>query len=142
ETIRHYYRYLDENLARVLDHAGTDTTVLIASDHGAKAMHGGICINEVLRRAGWLKLKQVPEDPASLTPDLVDWSETRAWAEGGYYGRVFLNIKGQEPKGTISMDQRDEARSQLTALFKSLELPGGPTIYNHSIWPEKTYRRV
>jgi len=142
ETIRHYYRYLDENLARVLDHAGTDTTVLIASDHGAKAMHGGICINEVLRRAGWLKLKQVPEGPAPLTPDLVDWSETRAWAEGGYYGRVFLNIKGREPNGTISMDQRDEVRSQLTALFKSLELPGGPTIYNHSIWPEKIYRRV
>jgi predicted AlkP superfamily phosphohydrolase/phosphomutase len=142
ETIRRYYRYLDENLGRLLNEAGAGTTVLIASDHGAKAMHGGICINEVLREAGWLKLKHVPEGPAPLTPDLVDWPRTRAWAEGGYYGRVFLNIKGREPNGTIPMDQRDDARSQLTALFKSLELPGGPTIYNHSVWPEKTYRRV
>ena len=29
----------------------------------------------------------------------IDWSQTLAWGDGGYYGRLFLNVKGREPQG-------------------------------------------
>ena len=28
-----------------------------------------------------------PSGPAALVPAMIDWSRTRAWAEGGYYAR-------------------------------------------------------
>ena len=97
-----YYRALDAKLARLLRHAADDTAVLVVSDHGAKRMDGGICVNEWLRREGYLSLKEEPAGPTRFTPDLVDWERTVAWGEGGYYCRLFLNVAGREPEGTVA----------------------------------------
>ena len=35
--------------------------MLVVSDHGAKRMDGGICVNEWLRREGYLVLKDEPD---------------------------------------------------------------------------------
>ena len=32
----------------------------------------------------------------------IDWSRTTAWGDGGYYARVFLNVEGREPEGTVA----------------------------------------
>ena len=142
DAIRGYYRFLDGKLGRLLEVAGSDCFVAVVSDHGAKSMQGGVCINEVLSKSGWLTLKEAPEEPVQLAPDHVDWSRTRAWGAGGYYARIFLNVEGREPQGVIPRDQRDEARRELTRLLEKLELPHGPTLTNEVIWPERTYRRV
>lgn len=141
-AIRRYYRHLDGRLGRLLEAAGPETDVLVASDHGAVAMHGGVCINEILRRAGWLCLKEEPRQPGRLRPDDVDWSRTRAWGEGGYYARIFLNLVGREPLGVVAGPERDQARDQLARLLERLELPGGPSLVNQVVWPERAYRRV
>ena len=97
--------------------ADDDTAVLVVSDHGARAMHGGFCINEWLIRKGYLALREPPAGRSPLDHALVDWKRTRAWAEGGYYARVFLNIAGREPDGTIAPEDasavRDELRDEL-----------------------------
>jgi predicted AlkP superfamily phosphohydrolase/phosphomutase len=46
--------------------------VLVVSDHGAKRMEGAICVNEWLRREGYLTLKRDPAEPTALRADLVD----------------------------------------------------------------------
>ena len=51
ETMRNYYRALDAELGETLACVDEDTTVMIVSDHGAKRMDGGICVNEWLRQA-------------------------------------------------------------------------------------------
>src|SRR5436853_566895 len=53
-----YYKRLDTKIARLLRSADDDTAVLVVSDHGAKRMDGGVCINEWLRREGYLVLKE------------------------------------------------------------------------------------
>lgn len=141
-VVRRYYRALDRWLGRLLAAAGSECTVLVASDHGAQPMAGGVCVNEVLRRAGWLVLRREPSRPQALTADLVDWSRTRAWAAGGYYARVFLNLEGREPLGVVPAARRDEARRELAELFATLPLDGGPTLRNQVVWPERAYRRV
>src|SRR3712207_463784 len=90
-----YYRRLDEKIARLLRFADDDTAVLLVSDHGAKRIDGGICVNEWLRREGYLVLKEEPSGPTRLTPELVDWRRTTAWGEGGYYCRLFMNVEGR-----------------------------------------------
>ncbi len=39
--------------------------------------------------------------PSRLEALKVDWAKTTAWGSGGYYGRLFLNVKGREPQGLI-----------------------------------------
>ena len=55
-----YYKRLDAKIASLLRFADDETAVLVVSDHGAKRMDGGICINEWLRREGYLVLHEEP----------------------------------------------------------------------------------
>ena len=142
DVIRDYYRYVDGWIGRLRERLPADTIFLVVSDHGARAMEGGVCVNEVLRQAGWLTLKEEPAEPMPLRPQQVDWSRTRAWGEGGYYARIFLNLAGREPQGTIPLERKDEARRELTGLLGTIALPDGPTLTNRVVWPEHAYRAV
>jgi predicted AlkP superfamily phosphohydrolase/phosphomutase len=45
-AIRDYYVYVDRKVGDLLSLIGGGATVLVVSDHGAKAMAGGVCVNE------------------------------------------------------------------------------------------------
>jgi predicted AlkP superfamily phosphohydrolase/phosphomutase len=47
----------------------------------------------------------------------VDWSQTKVWGAGGYYARIFLNVKGREPEGTVAMADYEALRDELTKSF-------------------------
>ena len=83
------------------------------SDHGAKRLDGGIRINEWLRREGLLATLAEPDGVTSLRDVGVDWSRTTAWGEGGYYARVFLNVAGREPEGTVAPEEYEAVRADL-----------------------------
>ncbi|MBN1317463.1 MAG: alkaline phosphatase family protein, partial [Anaerolineales bacterium] len=59
-AIRDYYIKLDQQVGTLLDRIPEETIILVVSDHGVKGMHGGICINEWLRREGLLTLAEKP----------------------------------------------------------------------------------
>jgi len=96
-----YYALLDQELGRLLALAGPDTSIIVASDHGAEPLAGCFLINQWLIAHGYLVLREQPARPRPLTPELVDWARTRAWAEAGYYARVFVNVAGREPEGAV-----------------------------------------
>jgi predicted AlkP superfamily phosphohydrolase/phosphomutase len=137
-----YYRYVDEEVGRLLDAVGSDTTVLIVSDHGAQRMEGAICINEWLQKEGYLTLRDRPSSPVPLEPDMVDWSRTRAWGEGGYYSRVFLNVKGREPQGVVPADAYEAFRDELKARLEAIPDDAGRPIGTRALKPEEMYREV
>jgi predicted AlkP superfamily phosphohydrolase/phosphomutase len=135
-----YYRGVDEKLARLLDrHVDDDTAVLVVSDHGAKRMDGGICANEWLRREGYLVLREEPTEPTRLTPDLIDWEQTTAWGEGGYYCRIFLNVAGREPSGTVAPEDYERVRDELKAKLEALGDEQGRPIGTVAHRPEDLY---
>ena len=121
-----YYKRLDAKIARLLRFADDDTAVLVVSDHGAKRMDGGICVNEWLRREGYLVLRDEPSEPTRLTPDLIDWSRTVAWGEGGYYCRLFLNVEGREPEGIVSPGDYERVRDELEGEARGARRRPGP----------------
>jgi predicted AlkP superfamily phosphohydrolase/phosphomutase len=137
-----YYRGVDEKLARLLRFADDDTAVLVVSDHGAKRMDGGICVNEWLRREGYLVLRDEPVEATRLTPELVDWERTTAWGEGGYYCRLFLNVAGREPQGTIPAGDYDRVRDELKAKLEALGDENGRPIETVAHKPEELYSEV
>jgi predicted AlkP superfamily phosphohydrolase/phosphomutase len=134
-----YYRALDAKLGRLLRFADEDTAILLVSDHGAKRMDGGICVNEWLRREGYLHLKEEPDEPTRLTPDLIDWSRTTAWGEGGYYCRLFLNVEGREPEGIVPADQYERVRAELKDRLEGLGDDQGRPIGTVAHRPDELY---
>jgi len=136
------HRYLDEQIGKLIEAIGPDVPVLIVSDHGAKKMDGGICINDWLIREGWLTLEEMPSKPTRISQCKIDWSRTRAWGEGGYYGRVFLNVEGREPQGIIPKADYEAVRDQLKDAMEALPGPDGKPIGTRVLKPEDTYRTV
>ena len=65
-AIHDYYVYLDGEIARLLQTVGNETIVMVVSDHGAKRMDGGFCINEWFKDKGYLHLKNQPEGLSSF----------------------------------------------------------------------------
>jgi predicted AlkP superfamily phosphohydrolase/phosphomutase len=139
DTVLAYYRRLDGKIARLLEYADDDTAVLVVSDHGAKRRDGGICVNEWLRREGYLALRAEPREPTRLTPDLVDWERTTAWAEGGYYCRVFLNVAGREPRGTVDPADYERVRDDLVEKLEALPDDEGRPLGSVAHRPEGLY---
>jgi len=141
-----YYRLLDDEIANLLELLPSSTRVLIVSDHGVQPMEGGIGINEWLVAEGHLTLKgTIPE--GSRMQDLiregrVDWSRTIAWGEGGYYGRLFLNLAGREPRGTVPLRDVEEVKSELASKLESIRDENGRPIGTRVLRPERVYARV
>ena len=135
-----YYKAVDEKMGHLLGRfADEETAVLVVSDHGAKRIEGGICINEWLRREGYLVLKEEPAGPVPLKPDMVDWARTTAWGEGGYYCRLFLNVGGREPEGLIPADDYERVREELKEKLEALGDEQGRPIGTVAHRPEDLY---
>lgn len=144
-VIPEYYALLDREIRDTVSMLPDNTAVLIVSDHGAQPMKGGFRINEWLIQNGFLTLKQKPAAETPLTPDMVDWKRTRAWGEGGYFGRIFLNVAGREPEGIIPPDHRDRVRDDLAARLESMTEPSeiacgtGESMGNRVIFPDRFF---
>ena len=138
-AIHDYYVTIDNEIGSLLQLIDDDTIVLVVSDHGAKPILGGLCINEWLIDEGYLTLKAEPPSVTPLTPELIDWGRTRAWSEGGYYARIFLNVRGREPYGVVEPDAYTRERDELAEALESLSGPDGEPIGTTAHRPEQIY---
>jgi predicted AlkP superfamily phosphohydrolase/phosphomutase len=138
-AILDYYMYLDGKIGRLISLAGDDTVVLVVSDHGAKRMKGAFCVNEWLIEQGDLVVKEKPTKPTSLEDLEIDWARTKAWAWGGYYARVFLNVQGREPQGLIAPEDYEKERDDLAARIRAIRGPQGESWETKIIKPQEYY---
>jgi predicted AlkP superfamily phosphohydrolase/phosphomutase len=134
-----YYKRLDEYVGRLLKRIDDDTVVVVVSDHGVKGMRGAFCVNEWLIREGYLVLKERPTSVVELEKTAVDWSRTKAWAWGGYYARVFFNVKGREPQGIIEPADFEDERDKLARLLEQITDPSGRRMETRAYKPEALY---
>ena len=139
DAIRDYYRYVDSEIGGLLERVDEETGVLVVSDHGAKRMDGGICFNEWLMQEGYLTLHEPLEVQTPLKYDMIDWKRTVAWGEGGYYGRLFLNVRGREPEGVVRPEDYEDVRSELVEKLESLPDQAGAPIGTRAYRPEELY---
>ncbi|HVS84020.1 MAG TPA: alkaline phosphatase family protein [Gaiellaceae bacterium] len=142
QAILDYHVHLDGLIGGLLRHAGDDTLVLVVSDHGAKRLDGGIRVNEWLRREGLLATETEPEGVTSPREAGIDWARTTAWGEGGYYARVFLNVEGREPQGTVAAADYERVRDDLAARLAAIPDENGDPIPTRVYKPEELYDEV
>ena len=141
-AIRDYYEAVDRRIGELLSLVGNETAVLVASDHGAKAMLGGVCINQWLINEGLLAIHDAPAGLRRIEDCKIDWANTKAWSSGGYYGRIFLNVEGREPEGTIPAAEYDAFRDDLAAKIENMPDHEGRPLGNRAHKPQDIYREV
>lgn len=136
-----FYGFVDERLGALLARAANDddTAVLVVSDHGARTLQGGVCVNELLVREGLLTLRGRPSAPTRLEDADVDWERTVAWAEGGYHARVTLNVRGREPRGTVEPEAVGRVTDELSRLFAGVAAPDGSAMQTRVLSPADVY---
>lgn len=142
DAIRQYYIHLDALIGDLLEKLDDDTVVLVVSDHGIKKMDGGICFNEWLIREGYLTLRSQPEGITTIEKADVDWSRTMAWGDGGYYGRLFLNVRGREPEGIVAPEDVERVKAEIAAKLEAIVDPDGHNIGTKVYRPEEIYHEV
>ncbi|MDQ3517993.1 MAG: alkaline phosphatase family protein [Gemmatimonadota bacterium] len=142
DVIKDYYLYLDHELGRIFEVLSEDTAILVVSDHGARPLDGGFCVNEWLVREGLLVLNSYPKEVTSFSKLDVNWEKTKVWSEGGYYARVFFNVKGREPKGVIEPGDYNRFRDEIKEMFEKTVDEQGKQLGTLAFIPEEVYRTV
>ncbi|MGH2663161.1 MAG: alkaline phosphatase family protein [Actinomycetota bacterium] len=137
-----YYRALDREIGSLMETLPDDVITILMSDHGARAMSGGVCFNDWLIKEGYLSLSERVEGPTPVAEAPIDWARTVAWGDGGYYGRLFLNVKGREPQGVIEPSRYEEVRDELARKLEVMAGPEGASLGNRVIKPQDVYPEV
>ena len=138
-----YFAQLDRWIGRVVSEIDADTVVAIVSDHGMMSMQGCFCINQWLEQKGYLTLAQPPARPGTpLEKADVDWSRTRVWGAGGYYARLFFNVRGREPQGVVAPEELPALRATLERDLATLTGPDGRPLSARILDPKMLYREV
>lgn len=138
-VVEDYYVLLDTKVGELLDLIDDDTVVMVASDHGGKPMKGAFCINSWLEEQGLLKLSTPVERVVRLNDADVDWGKTVAWGWGGYYARIFLNVKGREENGVVDPSEYESTREDIAQRIRSITGPNGETWNTTVLKPEEVY---
>jgi predicted AlkP superfamily phosphohydrolase/phosphomutase len=118
-AIEDLYERMDALVGRTVERCqGTDTLLMVISDHGFNSFRRGIDLNRWLEENGYLTVlegRRLEEELAG-----VDWSRTRAFAIG--LTGIFLNIKdrygqGIVPPGEEAERLREEIAQRLAPLI-------------------------
>lgn len=57
DVIKDFYKEVDSVVGELIAEAPTETNLIIVSDHGFGPLHGHFCVNEWLKKKGYLKTK-------------------------------------------------------------------------------------
>ena len=137
-----YYRFLDEQVGTLLDVLPDDAVTIVMSDHGARPMMGGFCFNDWLIREGLLAVEAYPSKVIPINDAAIDWTNTIAWGDGGYYGRLFLNVKGREPQGIVEPARYEQVRDELVDRIEAAPGPDGGSLGTRVLKPQEVYPDV
>jgi predicted AlkP superfamily phosphohydrolase/phosphomutase len=143
QFVEDYYVLVDREIGEFLAQVPDDVRVMLLSDHGSQAMAGGFCINEWLIQKGYLTLRgPKPKPGTAIEKADIDWSKTKAWGAGGYYARIFYNVKGREPEGVIPPEDVAAFEAELSRELRTTLRPDGTSLDAEPWNPKEKYHRV
>ena len=142
DAFQRYYRALDDEVGTLLELLPEDVITIVMSDHGARPMMGGVCFNDWLIEQGYLVLKEPVSGVTPVARTAIDWGRTTAWGDGGYYGRLFLNVAGREPQGSIQPAEYETVRNELVTKLEAMPGPDGALLGTKVHKPQDVYPEV
>jgi predicted AlkP superfamily phosphohydrolase/phosphomutase len=137
-AVEDLYRRMDDVVGRTVARcAGTDTLLMVLSDHGFNTFRRGIDLNRWLEEQGYLVVDDARRGEDYLAG--VDWSRTRAFALG--LTGIFLNKKGKFAQGIVEPQDLEALRGEIADKLAGLVDPAtGQRALRRVYQAEKAYR--
>jgi hypothetical protein len=137
-AIEDLYKRMDDVVGRtVAKCAGTDTLLMVLSDHGFTTFRRGIDLNRWLEENGYLVVDDARRGEDYLVG--VDWSKTRAFAIG--LTGIFLNKKDKFAHGIVGPDDVEPLRGEIGEKLAGLVDPAsGARAIRRIYQAERAYR--
>jgi predicted AlkP superfamily phosphohydrolase/phosphomutase len=120
-AIEDLYKRMDELVGRTMAKCeGTDTLLMVLSDHGFTTFRHGIDLNRWLEENGYLVVDDARRGEDYLAG--VDWSKTRAFALG--LTGIFLNLNGKFSHGIVDPEvEAEKLRAEIAEKLAALVDP-------------------
>lgn len=118
DAIEQVYRHNDALVGKVMAKLRREDVLVVVSDHGFTSFRRGVNLNAWLLANGYLALKPGCDGSNEWLRD-VDWSRTRAYAQG--LTGIFLNLAGREGEGIVQPGAEAQAlRKELIGKLSGL----------------------
>jgi predicted AlkP superfamily phosphohydrolase/phosphomutase len=146
DVIDDLYLRMDPVLGKVRERIGSDTSIMVMSDHGFAPYRRKFALNTWLLENGYLVLKEdfkreLPEEDAAYAPVFiqaaVDWSKTRAYGMG--FNGLYINQAGRESEGIVSSDDTGPLLLEIKAKLEALRDTDGTTVVLHADLASEVY---
>jgi predicted AlkP superfamily phosphohydrolase/phosphomutase len=139
DLCREYFRQLDRYLAALVEAAGPDARVFMASDHGFGPTDEIFYVNAWLRDHGYLRWREgTPvEDSDSLTAqhlrshyEAIDWDRTTAYARTSSSNGIYIRVADGPGKSGIPPSAYGAVRAKLIDELRGYRDPSarGPVV--------------
>jgi predicted AlkP superfamily phosphohydrolase/phosphomutase len=115
-AIEEIYTKADDLVGRTMEAIGSDTVLMVISDHGFKTFKRGVNLNSWLIRNGYMATKDGGEVGEYLQG--VDWSKTKAYTFG--LSGIYINKKGRDRKGIVGKDEYGPLKAELKEKLQGL----------------------
>ncbi len=145
DPIRDSYRRIDRLVGRVRrEKLRPDDVLMVLSDHGFASFRTAVNLNRWLAEEGLLVGAGSPRE-RNLESDLsggslfngVDWTRTKAYSLG--LGKIWINLRGREPDGSVDPSERDAVLADIRARLLELRHEGRKVVRSARV-REELYR--
>ncbi len=133
EDLLAFYEQLDTYLGALRNRLPDDVHVAVVSEHGFTRLEYEVNVNAWLAEEGWFHL----EAGSEATLDDIG-AEARAYALPP--GRIYLNLEGREPRGTVPDTEYEVVRNRLREALLDWEAPDGTAVLEAVHPRESLYR--
>jgi predicted AlkP superfamily phosphohydrolase/phosphomutase len=121
EEFVNHFRKIDKAIGEILDRIDGNDNVLMLSDHGFERLDHEVYINYLLEQNGFLSFKD------GTDPGLDNiCAGTKAFSMDP--ARIYLNLKGKYPAGSVDLNDREVVLNDLTLLLSEFEIDGKKVI--------------
>ncbi len=117
-----FYRRVDGLIGEVYDRLDNNTTFMMCSDHGFTSIEQQVYLNFWLKDNGYLKFtSESPKSVEEMAPG------TRAFAMDPT--RIYINLKGKYPQGTVEPgEEYEKLRREIADGLRAITYQGKPVI--------------
>jgi predicted AlkP superfamily phosphohydrolase/phosphomutase len=126
-VIELYYKEIDRVLGRLLDRAGPEVMLMLASDHGFQGYKNDFDynypLNTLLEEIGYLVRES--ENRIDYTATRVFDYANEPWERNRI---VYLNLKGKYPQGTVEPEEAPTLLASLKTSLEALRTTRGETV--------------
>jgi predicted AlkP superfamily phosphohydrolase/phosphomutase len=116
-----HFKKIDRAVGEIAGRITDDDLLVMHSDHGFEKLQNDVYIGYLLIQNGFLQFKQ---DQDIALNNICHG--TKAFVMDP--ARIYLNLKGKFPCGTVEQSEAEEVLNQLDSLFSSLEIDGKKVI--------------